>query len=727
MAISLSESEELFIPEYTKKKQSNAIQCLKQPFDKIQLTKLLINTLHELGYEKSAIQLQKESGGIQVESTIVQSLFELIKCGRFERCTVRLLFQLPLVNGDLFHLLSSKQIKKKEDSGTIKTERSAVENDAKLVGALLEQYENLHQYVQRLTAYDAEDVLKLTMIMEIFVLVLRQVFIELVFVKKDKKLALAFLRSVLRPAIQVWDSLLTIQTVPAAEETADDWPMNPDTTLLQMTTVLTCPPDSPEAMEIWGGSLEVSRQMMLDQISQYINPNDLVPRGRLITLLKQAVQFQKSSGLLSFTEEKNSFGNSSANDNYTYNLLQDNVGSFNMFNFSHVKTLSENKDEIWYLQFSPDGKYLASASADSSSDRKVLIYDVQNNFQVYKVLAGTEQSVLYLSFSCDSRNVVTCSFNENVKVYDIHTDGQTLQSDEGSAPNSIAPQVIEPVHSISITLNETPSSSISSASSNTKLRIWCSTWFHTKPELIALGSTDREVVIYNLETYSVLCRLSQTYQNSLNATNHAASASPPPTATDSSKDQFLRVHAVSISHDDKYLLCMSNETYIDVYDISEVSVNSTNSQDIKTPRISRLNIGKRMTSMSGPVGPDYSLLLISVQSQELQLWDFKRQIMVQRYVGQRQVAYIIRSCFGYGDSLVASGSEDGKIYIWDRYFGNIIGVLSGHTLGRPDISRNRNIPMNKICNVVTWNPVNTRLFASGGDDGLVKIWKLEPN
>ncbi|AMD19498.1 HCL653Wp [Eremothecium sinecaudum] len=723
MPVSLTENEELFVPDYTKKKQSNVIQDLAQPFDKVQLTKLLINTLHELGYKKSAVQLENESGGIQVESTTVQLLFDLVKTGNFEKCTINLLFRLPLVNGDLSHLLRNNR---NSTSSPVKAgELAAYDESSHMVKVLKRQYQILYLFVQRLSIYEAADILKLTTVMEIFVLLLRQIFIELVLVNQDKKLALTFLRTVVRPSIQLWDSLLTIQTIPAEEDPADELNPNPDTMLLQMTTLLTCPLDSIEATEIWGGSIEASRQMTLDRISQYINPNDLVPRGRLITLLKQAIQFQRSGDLLVLSNDRDS-ASKAVSEKTTYNLLQDNVGALVMFQFSHVKTLAENKDEIWYLQFSPDGRYLASASADTSSDRKVLVYDVMNDFKLYKVLAGTEQSVLYLSFSPDSQRILTCSFNEDVKVYNIHDEGQPWHYNDGNAHSSPTAGVIDPCHSITVTLPETHSSDIPASASNTRMRMWCSAWFNNQPNLVALGSTDREVIIYDLEVQAIKCRLSQTSLSAANATLHGSSTSPPPTNS-SSKDQFLRVHAVSISPDDNYLICMSNETFIDVYDVSAIGKHHDSNHEIRTPRVTRLNIGKKMTSMSGPVGSDHSLLLISVQSQELQLWDFKRQIMVQRYVGQRQVAYIIRSCFGHRDDLVASGSEDGKIYIWDRYYGNIIGVLSGHTLMRPDGSRSRNLPMNKICNVVTWNPANPCMFASGGDDGLVKIWRVDPS
>lgn len=706
MAISLNETE-LFTPHYTKKKQSNSIAKIKQPFDKVQLTKLLIDTLQELGYEKSAIQLQEESGGVEVESTSVQKLFFCIKNGQFEKCTLLMLFNLPFLNGNLSHFASENLMNPQDiliNQDAMRIDNIITKNWATIIPILSNECFKLSQILKNLSNFDAQDIIKFTTVTEVFVLVLRQVFIELVFVENQKALALDFLRSSLRPVIQIWDTLLTFQKISSEYQTDVDneWSIKPDSTLVEMTSTLTCPINSIEAINIWGGSLEKSRQMTLDSISQYINPNDLVPRGRLITLLKQAIQYQRSYDLLSF----DNLDRENNQELITYNLLQDNFSTINKFDFSHLHTLSENKDEIWYLEFSPNGKYLASASADSISDRKVLIYDVEKGFQVYKILSGSDQSVLYLSFSPDSNMLITCSFTEDAKVYNIHDPGESLLDDP-------TPNVLKPAHTIRIPFTDDHPSS----SQLQYMRIWCCGWFHNdyNSRFIALGSPDRDVIIYNLENYSIFSRISKTMYVSDNTSNN---------------DSFPHVHDLLISTDDKYLIVMNNETYIDVFDIS----NFHDDSDIhcfKTPRISRLMVGKKMTCMTAPIikkyefGEDF-LLLISVQSQELQLWDYKRQIMVQKYVGQRQMAYIIRSCFGYDNNFVASGSEDGKVYIWDRFYGNIIGVISAHSSERPFTSQTRNLPLSKICNTVAWNPVHKDLFASGGDDGLIKIWKVSP-
>ncbi|KAH9079635.1 WD40-repeat-containing domain protein, partial [Lactarius deliciosus] len=81
-----------------------------------------------------------------------------------------------------------------------------------------------------------------------------------------------------------------------------------------------------------------------------------------------------------------------------------------------------------------------------------------------------------------------------------------------------------------------------------------------------------------------------------------------------------------------------------------------------------------------------------------------------KYTGQRQTRHVIRSCFGGVDgNLVVSGSEDGNVYIWDRERAVLLDVLTGHGSGS--------------VNSVAWNPRNTQMFASCSDDFTIRLWE----
>ncbi|KAI0975279.1 hypothetical protein F4678DRAFT_322006 [Xylaria arbuscula] len=77
--------------------------------------------------------------------------------------------------------------------------------------------------------------------------------------------------------------------------------------------------------------------------------------------------------------------------------------------------------------------------------------------------------------------------------------------------------------------------------------------------------------------------------------------------------------------------------------------------------------------------------------------------------------YILKSAFGGQDSSwILRPEEDGYISIWDRESSRLIGHVAGHNPSRT--------------NSISWRPGNAYEFASGGDDGCVRIWsRVEPS
>lgn len=48
------------------------------------------------------------------------------------------------------------------------------------------------------------------------------------------------------------------------------------------------------------------------------------------------------------------------------------------------------------------------------------------------------------------------------------------------------------------------------------------------------------------------------------------------------------------------------------------------------------------------------------------------------YEGHQNSQYVVRSGMTYDDALVASGSEDHKIYLWDMVSNQVVQKLTGH-------------------------------------------------
>lgn len=138
-----------------------------------------------------------------------------------------------------------------------------------------------------------------------------------------------------------------------------------------------------------------------------------------------------------------------------------------------------------------------------------------------------------------------------------------------------------------------------------------------------------------------------------------------------------------------------------------------------------INLKSKMTCIS--ISRDSKYMLINMTDNEIQLVDIETAQIVQRYEGQKQGSFVIRSAFGGADeNLVISGSEgkssisdqtfsnihftlfaDSKVYIWQKENGTLIETLSGHNGG--------------CVNGVSWNPADPCMFASAGDDRKIRM------
>lgn len=127
---------------------------------------------------------------------------------------------------------------------------------------------------------------------------------------------------------------------------------------------------------------------------------------------------------------------------------------------------------------------------------------------------------------------------------------------------------------------------------------------------------------------------------------------------------------------------------------------------------------------------DSRYMLINRSDNELQMLDITTAEVVQRFVGQKQGSFIIRSTLGgAAENFVVSGSEgwlfhvgditasiraqradrhlDSKVYIWHEGNGTLVATLEGHRYG--------------CVNTVSWHPKDPCMFASGGDDSKVRM------
>ncbi|KAI2633841.1 WD40-repeat-containing domain protein [Xylaria nigripes] len=155
-----------------------------------------------------------------------------------------------------------------------------------------------------------------------------------------------------------------------------------------------------------------------------------------------------------------------------------------------------------------------------------------------------------------------------------------------------------------------------------------------------------------------------------------------------------RVEELAISPDGRWLVAKDCARCLHVYNFGTRELEY------------KMDLRVALASLS--ISQDSRHLLVNQTNGCAQLIDLVRRTPVQQYTGHAGGIYIIRASLGGAhENFVASGSEDGYVHIWHKVTGHPIERLAAHS---------------PRCNAVAWCPNNPRLFATGGDDGKVKIW-----
>lgn len=494
-----------------------------------ELSKLLIQTLADLGYHKSAKMLKSESG-LELDSPTINRFVQLIKNGQFDDAEATI---------DQLHFV--------KDSDALKTQ--------------IKFYIKREKFLECL--YETGD---------------------------DTKQALHILRNEI-------NELTSIQEIRSLTSLL----MNKNSLELQVSNG-------------WVSSKQQSREFLLNKISDFINPNEMIPKFRLFKLIQQAISYQKSVNLYDFGSIAK-----------PPSLFEDVRSDKTLFPNKVVKQLTDQKNEVWYIRFSNDGSKLVTTCIDHT----LLVYDVQDNFKLIHNLRGHDKQVLYASFSPNDEKLISCSINSDAILWDLTTGELEFRI-------TIKPDV----------------------------RIWCAEWYPDGSHYV-VSSPDKEIAIFKTGTNEQVSNWSTGI-----------------------------IQDFKITRDYKLLL-VTYDNEVEVFDL------------VTKSQVKKLHIGTKISSISASTTNSSEFLISICYSDELQLWDWQKGVLLSKYLGHKQGKYILRSSFGFDDKIIATGSIDGYVFLWNKQFGALLGAFPGHK---------------GMVNCLAWNPKIKSMFATGGDDSLVKIW-----
>lgn len=207
--------------------------------------------------------------------------------------------------------------------------------------------------------------------------ILTIVFLEELNINKDSNKALSILRSLPEntdPSIrQNLSSLLLQNDIPNVFLSSIHW--NNVKTINESRNIL------------------VENLFRLLPSSMYLHPNGIE------SLIKDALNYQQLS-IPSFNSNLTLNNNFLSNDNLPLKLK---------------KTLSFHSNEVWFIKYSPDGKYLATGSKDT----KIMIYDATNNYKLQCVFQLHTESITYLTWNESSTELLSLSFDQTLRIWSI--------------------------------------------------------------------------------------------------------------------------------------------------------------------------------------------------------------------------------------------------------------------------------------------------------------------
>ncbi|KAI8815782.1 WD40-repeat-containing domain protein [Fimicolochytrium jonesii] len=127
--------------------------------------------------------------------------------------------------------------------------------------------------------------------------------------------------------------------------------------------------------------------------------------------------------------------------------------------------------------------------------------------------------------------------------------------------------------------------------------------------------------------------------------------------------------------------------------------------DIRMGSLTADAIGHPITSAT--FSGDKNCILLSSLDSTIRLIDKETGELLNHYRGHKNTTYRLASTLSNNDAYVVSGSEDGKIYMWDLVDGKLVKAIVAHE--------------GSVVTAVAYHPISNGMV-SAAVDGSVKVW-----
>jgi len=402
-----------------------------------------------------------------------------------------------------------------------------------------------------------------------------------------------------------------------------------------------------------------------------------------------------------------------------------------------LKTLQGHTSRVQSVAFSPDGDMLTTGSADQT----VKLWNVRGG-TCLKTLQGHTSQVLSVAFSPDASTLVSGSKDSSIRLWDVDT-GQCLNILQGHTA-SVSSIAFHPQGTI-----------LGSGSEDQTVRLWdvstgqClktlqghtsrvrSVAFSPDEHTFASGSEDQTVRIWDINsdqcleilqghTGSVSSVAYSTQRLRLRPTRTLDANSPGSyILTSASEDQTVRCWDVATGQGLRTLHGHRNGVWSVAFN-PETHALISGSED-KTVRLWDISTSQCLKTLQGHTGriwsvafqprvlreaelhckaPQGTMLASGSEDQTVRLWDASTSQCLETLQGHS--GRVKSVAFSLQGTTLASGSEDSSVRLWDTRTHQCLRTLQGHT---------------DQVNSITFSP-DECLLASGSDDQTVRLWDV---